>query len=466
MPEETSPFTGSILDDSDPSTAAALLAAARAVAAARSNASSQPGVSDDSDELDKLDDLDEPDDFDDLDDLDDSDHPDGHDGKPSEEKRAADFWAEYHAAMNAPFPNPSAPEVPREFYDSFSNPGAPAGPDSAFGPRLQVHHGPLIYNTALRAQYNYRLNLNTLAVGAAPPEDQPWVVHDLIRSGELSLIVGDSASKKTFLLLHLALHVALGLPWLGRPVQSTPVLYFENDLGHDAVHHRISLLQRGLAVAAVPPLHFASFTRWNFPAQEEADLLAHAALRHNAGLVIFDPLLHLGSPGPENDLHALQQTIAQLRGVALDLGIAIVLVHHLNKRGHYRGVSHLKGLVDTMLLVQSNPHTPILHAETPKTRSAAGQRFAARFHVHPPGSRPDLVQFHLLTDTDPACAASRSAHTVPTQILNHLVLHGPASRRALHAALPHISPNSINSSLTRLMNQKHLLRRDHLYFVS
>jgi hypothetical protein len=264
-------------------------------------------------------------------------------------------------------------------------------------------------------------------------------------------------------MLHLAVHVALGRPWLGRQVLQTPVLYCEADVGRANINARLNLILHGLNVKRRPPVYIASNVNWQFPDENERDLLAYSIYACHAGLVVIDPLALLGPIGWENDLTTLRRTFDLLHEVVWETGVPLLILHHLNKRGSYRGVSALKGLVDTMILLSSNPHTPIVHAHTPKTRSVAGQRFAARMHVHPPGPAPDLVQFHLLSDSDPAADSSRQSQSVPTQVINHLILHGPASRPDLHSALGHLRPNSINRALARLVAQGILLRHAGLF---
>ncbi|MBI3159209.1 MAG: AAA family ATPase [Chloroflexi bacterium] len=285
----------------------------------------------------------------------------------------------------------------------------------------------------------------------APTHLYPWIVENVAQAGRITLVVGDAAAKKTYAMLHLALHVSLGLPWLGHPTLQTPVLYMEEDLGGLAVNHRLALLNRGLRRRRAPAVHIASQNYWNFPDPAEADLLLDLLRDLGVRLVILDPLIHLSPWNVESVSRPLVQTIRLLRNVAENARAAVVIVHHLNKRGVYRGVSHLKGLVDSMLLVRSHPNSPVVHFETHKLRDAQAADFAAFMHVQPPGPHPDFIQFLPYSQSagfNPLKVAA------PEAILHHLAFHGPASRRALLAALPAHKPRTIHQALHRLVKDR------------
>src|SRR3990172_10741375 len=56
------------------------------------------------------------------------------------------------------------------------------------------------------------------------PPQLEWCVQDLFAQPSLNVLVGDPGSKKTLLAIDLAVSVALGKPWLHRPVNPCPVL--------------------------------------------------------------------------------------------------------------------------------------------------------------------------------------------------------------------------------------------------
>jgi putative DNA primase/helicase len=52
-----------------------------------------------------------------------------------------------------------------------------------------------------------------------------WLVKKLLPRRGVAAIYGASGSAKTFVLLDLCFHIALGWPWRGRRVAQTPVVY-------------------------------------------------------------------------------------------------------------------------------------------------------------------------------------------------------------------------------------------------
>ncbi|MBI3160749.1 MAG: AAA family ATPase [Chloroflexi bacterium] len=256
---------------------------------------------------------------------------------------------------------------------------SPAPVAQTVGPQYTAPPAFLPDQDRLARLARLRVRIAPAGPGALPPPlPASWLVRGLLPAGSVALLVGDSAARKTYLMLHLALHVSQGLPWLGHPVRPAPVLYFDEDLGAPALRRRLALLARGLRLPALPGLFTASFNNWRFPAEGERDLLHYLVLERRAGLVVLDPLSGLAPFGLENDPRRLLHTFDQLRHVAYETGVAVVLVHHLNKRGAFRGVSHLKALADVLLHVHSQPLSPVVHLEAAAMRGAPARRFSVR----------------------------------------------------------------------------------------
>src|SRR5262245_14100822 len=70
----------------------------------------------------------------------------------------------------------------------------------------------------------YRL-VNLARAMSAPRAQHQWIVQKLLRSSGLSLLAGKPKSGKSTLARQLAVSVARGVPFLGRPTRVAPVLY-------------------------------------------------------------------------------------------------------------------------------------------------------------------------------------------------------------------------------------------------
>ncbi len=87
-----------------------------------------------------------------------------------------------------------------------------------------------------------------------------------------------------------------------------------------------------------------------------------------AGFVAIDALADVMLGGDENNVQDTQRVFHHLRMVAEKTGAAIVVIHHTNKAGGYRGSSAIKGAVDLMLMVDSEPDSPNINIRSVKSR--------------------------------------------------------------------------------------------------
>ena len=71
-----------------------------------------------------------------------------------------------------------------------------------------------------------------------------------------------------------------------------------------------------------------------------------------AGLVIIDSLSSV-MDGDENSKQDTQPVFTNLRHVAELTGAAIIVIHHSNRAGGYRGSSAIKGALEAMVQVNS-----------------------------------------------------------------------------------------------------------------
>ncbi len=176
-----------------------------------------------------------------------------------------------------------------------------------------------------------------------------WTVKGVIPSESLGLIFGGSGTFKSFIALDMALHVAHGLPWLGRRTVEGPVLYLAAEGGAglwrriDAWHRARRLRWQDAPMYVIPvPVDL----------MKDAMLVTEAAL--SAGvtpiLAVIDTLSQTFS-GEENSANEVSAYLAEL-GLMLRANwrAAIAVIHH---SGHQsterpRGSSALRANVDWM----------------------------------------------------------------------------------------------------------------------
>ena len=196
------------------------------------------------------------------------------------------------------------------------------------------------------------LDAVTLMQMEFPPQVCP--VHDLIVEG-LTLLVAPSKGGKSWFMLALCCAVASGECFLGRDTDPGQVLYL-------ALEDTARRLQKRLiSLKVVPPanLQFATMG----PALESGlvDALSDWVQRMPAPkLIVIDTLQSSRTPSPSNvNAYALEYAqMRELKSFADQHRVALVLVHHTNKRQNVddpfdkiSGTTALMGAADTTILL-------------------------------------------------------------------------------------------------------------------
>jgi hypothetical protein len=92
--------------------------------------------------------------------------------------------------------------------------------------------------------------------------------------------------------------------------------------------------------------------------------------------VIIDALADIMS-GDENSKQDTQPVMNHLRKIAEDTDSAIILIHHSNKTGGYRGTSAIKGSLDLQVKVESENDSKFVNFITEKNRDGEPLKWAA-----------------------------------------------------------------------------------------
>lgn len=94
---------------------------------------------------------------------------------------------------------------------------------------------------------------------------------------------------------------------------------------------------------------------------DEVDKLIYTIINLDITLVIIDSFAALNNGNDENSVEFVQPIISALRGVIENTNCSIVLIHHANKKGGYRGSSAIYAGVDTMVNVTRINNTMNFH---------------------------------------------------------------------------------------------------------
>jgi hypothetical protein len=189
----------------------------------------------------------------------------------------------------------------------------------------------------------------------AETERPAMLIEGLLPERALGLLLGPSNIGKTFVAQSFALHVAAGLPFMGRGVLGAPVLYY--DFEGSRMKDRCDAWACHNWCDELPELFVVRDHGLNLANAEAVDrVLADAReVRRRTGrfpkLIVVDTVSRAIPGADENSAATMSAFVSHLDKIRSGTGSAILLVHHTGKdesRGA-RGNSSLPAATDTVL---------------------------------------------------------------------------------------------------------------------
>jgi len=174
-----------------------------------------------------------------------------------------------------------------------------------------------------------------------------WVLQDLIGRGVITLLVGGSKGSggKSTWLTGMLRATEQDTSYCGLTIQATNTVYL---IEEDFPTLNFRCEQVGLDTERVLWLTAAavrSLSSW----EDRIDAAIEEAERIGAGLIVIDSFTHWADLDPEQewDNSQVSRYLRYLRK-ATEKGLAVVVVHHFNKGGQYRGATAFKDTVDIL----------------------------------------------------------------------------------------------------------------------
>lgn len=189
------------------------------------------------------------------------------------------------------------------------------------------------------------VNLGETCWKSLPPKQE--LIEGLLPKGSLVLLFGDAGTLKSYMSLSWCAAVATGAPWLGRPVSQGACLYVDEENGARRMNERLRDILTGADLEGEkPPLFMVSMASFDPTEPTHYAWLVDTIQEKEIRLVVIDALADIALGRDENSVEDMQPILHALRSVIEDLGVSIVLLHHANKAGSYRGTTALKAAVD------------------------------------------------------------------------------------------------------------------------
>jgi hypothetical protein len=174
-----------------------------------------------------------------------------------------------------------------------------------------------------------------------PLADPSEIVRGILHQGSKMVVGGGSKSFKTWILLELAVCVAIGSPWLGFDTSSGKVLYLNFELARFAIRRRLKELYEAMDIRVPQNLHLWNLRGYAADANVILPLICSQAKALGLALIIIDPLYKLLGDRDENASHDMAALMNQIERLTLDTQAAIAFGAHFAK-----GNASLKEAID------------------------------------------------------------------------------------------------------------------------
>ncbi len=246
--------------------------------------------------------------------------------------------------------------------------------------------GYLSRNTFLAGmpdEYSFKIYQADDALQKSSPVS--WYVENLISEGSLSLLVGEAGSKKTWVTLALAVCLADGKEWAGLKTTRSRILFVDEESGEKRLTRRIASVIRGYGIDYHIPLKYVSLEGFNLRDMKGISRLRALIERTKSQVIFIDTLADIMPGADENSVKDVQPVLMALRRMVGETivekkQIAIIIIHHTNKNGSYRGSSAMKGAVDLLLTIESPTKSQNVVFRIEKTRDGEPYNFNATAH--------------------------------------------------------------------------------------
>ena len=225
-----------------------------------------------------------------------------------------------------------------------------------------------------------------------------YVVDGVLRKKNIHIWYGGTGVKKTQTALDMSVHIAQGLPWLGRDTEKGNVLVFDTENGQDELEAKIAEIVRG-------ELGYESddgVTFYDPETHEDVDLgvyyisIADINLMRNpsrgiatmvdriqrvqATMFLLDSLDGMMVGYSDSEQVNITTVLYCLRQVIEETGATPLVLHNTNRKEGFRGSAAIPQGAANMILVQSAEFSDVVHLTEEKRRRGVKSSFSCKGH--------------------------------------------------------------------------------------
>jgi len=206
-----------------------------------------------------------------------------------------------------------------------------------------------------------RINMTLISLGdllKEPEESVTWLVEGVLPTGGFSVLASKPKVGKSTIARNLAKSVARGELFIGRKVNTGPVIYLALEEKRNEVKRHF----RDMGATGEEEIFIFAGSA---PVDALMQIREIAEERHPA-LIIIDPLFRMTKVKDGNDYVAVTQALEPILRLARDTGAHVLCVHHTGKGDRQGGDSVLGSTaifssVDTLMIMKRYEHYRTIH---------------------------------------------------------------------------------------------------------
>jgi len=296
-----------------------------------------------------------------------------------------------------------------------------------------------------------RFELLSASDALQPQPPTQWIVDQLISAGSINMFFGEGGSKKTWVMLSMAVSVALGRQFLNFDTTQGSVLIVDEESGRRRMLRRLGDALRGELAGPDTPVFCVSLAGLDLGRPHDLSHFHQLIVSTKARLVFIDALADVMAGRDENSVKDVQPVFLALRKIAEDTQAAIVIIHHANKGGSYRGSSAIKGALDLLVNLESATGSSEIAFRTEKARDTLAANFGASA-VFMPDS------FTLSANKTVPAALPGKFTKAERYVLAYLLEHGASAIKDISSNAQPLSVSTARNSTYDLATHGFLLR--------
>lgn len=251
----------------------------------------------------------------------------------------------------------------------------------------QVEKPTQLYSQEIQVRdINYFLNLK---------KDKRYIVDGFLYPGTLNMLYSPPGGFKSSLMLWLAMAVTNKRDYFGMKTKRFPVLICDKENNDQVLKERLVNIRRGHKIRNKKfPLYFIT-RNGNLDDSIFLEQLDKVIEEKKIQLIVFDTLRRF-SNFDENDAGEVNKLYGNVFQPLIEKhGCSILLLHHTNKSGEYRGSIDLMGMLDTAYSIKRRPHQKDFKMVCEKSRYGEIETFRGEIDFN-----PNYIKFSKLSDKE------------------------------------------------------------------